>query len=491
MTSDISTVTLTIINAEKLLSGGAAMFTFSRRGGAVGSGKINDWVLRDRQGLVQTKHCQISFIDNLFCLTDLSGATFMNSSSMAIGVNHQARLNDNDRIQVGPFVIRVSFDSQQIDTTSGHRSLETLFESEQMLSWSVDGSDADIIDIDTPMIDDPLSALAELQASDNSTQDYINIEDATHDKEPSRSEYLSAQDQQWIGQSITYQADNVRNQDAAIELKSVRINQECGAQPRPKATARQIHNPIDLLKDTTSEENIAMNSNELDELEKEIEKGFAAHSESSSMHDTDPALNGQPNHMVTGPMLKGLGVSTQKGDDFTEMHQLSEEIGASLKAAIKGLLSLHQQVRDSRYGQMNKNLQPIEDNPLRLGLSYEKTVETLFENDRSMVHLSAPAAIEESLKTVKDHNQAVQEATTAALNQIVQAFSPEVLLRRFKHYRRSTQSEENSTEAWAWKMYQNYYRELMSSRQHGFEKLFWEVFDQAYDRSLRQKQQEF
>ena len=38
---------------------------------------------------------------------------------------------------------------------------------------------------------------------------------------------------------------------------------------------------------------------------------------------------------------------------------------------------------------------------------------------------------------------------------------------------------------WAWGMYTHYYDELASARQRGFEKLFWEVFEQAYDRALR------
>ena len=39
-------------------------------------------------------------------------------------------------------------------------------------------------------------------------------------------------------------------------------------------------------------------------------------------------------------------------------------------------------------------------------------------------------------------------------------------------------------------MYQHYYRELSSSRQQGFERLFQEVFEQAYDQQLRQLQRE-
>jgi len=34
-------------------------------------------------------------------------------------------------------------------------------------------------------------------------------------------------------------------------------------------------------------------------------------------------------------------------------------------------------------------------------------------------------------------------------------------------------------------MYGHYFDELMSSRQQGFDRMFWEVFDQAYDRAMR------
>lgn len=42
---------------------------------------------------------------------------------------------------------------------------------------------------------------------------------------------------------------------------------------------------------------------------------------------------------------------------------------------------------ESRFGTLNRNLQPIEDNPLRLGLSYEETIRTLYDADKSVVHL--------------------------------------------------------------------------------------------------------
>jgi type VI secretion system protein ImpI len=140
---------------------------------------------------------------------------------------------------------------------------------------------------------------------------------------------------------------------------------------------------------------------------------------------------------------------------------------------------------------MNRNLQPIEDNPLRLGLDYEETLKTMYDSSKSMVHLSAPSAISESLKNIRDHNDAVQQATTEALTQILAAFSPQVLMRRFNNYKRSNDGSAESDEAWAWKMYGSYYQELTSNRQKGFEKLFWEIFEQAYDKKIREKQLEF
>lgn len=206
--------------------------------------------------------------------------------------------------------------------------------------------------------------------------------------------------------------------------------------------------------------------------------------------NADTGIPSGSNHLVTAPLLRGLGTSAGNTDNMADMQVLAEEIGASLQSAIKGLLALHQQVQGSRYGMMNKNLQPIEDNPLRLGQTYEETVQTLFDSQRSAVHLSAPAAISESLRNVRHHNDAVLTATTEALGQILQAFSPDLLMRRFSAYRRPGQMQPESTDAWAWNMYKSYFSELTSGRQKGFEKLFWEIFDQAYDRTLRAQQRE-
>ena len=166
-----------------------------------------------------------------------------------------------------------------------------------------------------------------------------------------------------------------------------------------------------------------------------------------------------------------------------DINDILGEVGKTLKVAIDGLLALQQEQNSLS----DKHLRPIEDNPLRLNLDYSSTMDILFGNQKSPVHLSAPAAVSESLNNLLIHNEANKVAILSALTAILQAFSPAVLLSRFENYRRSNETKEKNA-AWAWEMYENYYQELTSTRQKGFEKLFWEVYAQAYDKSLRDHQ---
>ncbi|KJF79690.1 type VI secretion system-associated FHA domain protein TagH [Photobacterium angustum] len=455
---------LKVTNTRFLEPGLSATKEFSSAGGAIGSSSSSFWHLADRDGVLEPVHCQITMIDGCFCITDISNQTYINGASMPIGWHKHARLNENDVISIGPYFIRVSI---------GEACTENDKDIEEMLSKSTDidlfGDELDVTTKDQKAnVDDPLLALDQLKHK-------TEVESLITRNKPAVSlnnaQSLISECDSWIGDAQTIQADTENDTTSAITLSGF------------KSTLNADEKSSGYIATTLNSKELRMDDNTLDLLEEEMGRGFSG-SNNHSMVATDE------NHLLTGPLFRGLGVRTNNSDDLAEMQMLSEEMGASLQAAVKGLIELHQQVNTSRYGVMNKNLQPIEDNPLRLGLSYDETVQVMFDSQRSLVHLSAPAAIEESLRTVKDHNDAVHTAISEALNQIIQAFSPEVLMRRFLRYRRPGQSVGESPEAWAWEMYQSYHKELTSNRQHGFEKLFWEIFDQSYDKNLRDKQQE-
>ena len=190
-------------------------------------------------------------------------------------------------------------------------------------------------------------------------------------------------------------------------------------------------------------------------------------------------------HLAVTPLLRGLGGSlavrnSQDADDFLE------EAGRTLQAAIKGLLELQQR----RNSLSDKHLRPLEDNPLRLNMDYATALDVLFAEGKSPVHLAAPAAVSESLRNIRHHEEANHAAIVESLRVLLDAFSPQSLVRRFVQYRRSHELRKPLDDAEAWQMYCDYYDELASSRQQGFEMLFNEVYAQVFDRVLREKQRE-
>lgn len=190
-------------------------------------------------------------------------------------------------------------------------------------------------------------------------------------------------------------------------------------------------------------------------------------------------------HLAIAPLLRGLGSSlvvqnSQDADGFLE------EVGRALRAAIQGLLDLqHKQNSLS-----DKHLRPLEDNPLRLNMDYASVMGVMFDEGKSPVHLAAPAAIGESLQNIRHHEEANLAAIDEALRVMLDAFSPQSLMRRFVQYRRSHELRQPLDDAGAWRMYCHYYDELASDRQQGFSMLFDEVYAQVYDRVLREKQKE-
>lgn len=522
---------LMVSNTKELEPGLTPSCEFTEEGGVIGSSPSAFWVLQDQSRDVQGSHCEILVYDSHFCVKDLSGKTYVNGATMPIGVGKMAQITTKDSLKIGVYELMVVSGVSHSSMSSHNQSLEQLFiEDAALVKGDPDSVESLSVPEEITYID-PLDVLDGGDTAAKSERLYAEEEEKLSDDQIEANRLLADEEPE-SREKPTLQADSEYEISSAIKLKKrSRFNpfsffsksdpaeseQEStnsksdaeklepnisnsspvtgaesaavSAKSNPVETSQpSTHTYDQLLAEETGAQNAfrtegyKMDDKTLDLLEEEIAQ--------NEQFKADMPLGDENNHLLSGPLFRGLGVSVTPSHHSGDVQMTSEEMGAALQAAVKGLLDLHQHVDNSRYGVINKNLQPIEDNPLRLGMSYEDTVKTLFNTNPGAVHLSAPSAISESLKNQKDHNDVVQMATTLALGQIVRAFSPEVLMKRFENYRRSYQTPEQNTDAWAWEMYQSYYKELTSDRQQGFEKLFWEVFDQAYDRLLREKQME-
>ncbi len=448
-------ITLVVINSERLEGRSTSSHVFHETGGSLGSGAGDDWLLQDHAGRIRPGHAQIQRQDGRFCLIDRSGHTFINHATLPLGRDRRVALRDGDELRLGEYHLRVHLGDRQA-SQPGTQPLTALINEEQE---ALAGQGMPLVQVSSaagmmpPRHDDPLEALGEatpgashrdpLTALEHPDEEAIDFTDPLLDE---------------LEGATTVAADY---------------------HPRGRHETVRTEPTIRRHEDTT-EMNREMDERLLNDLERSVGEQLE-----DRWQEATPVATG---HVGADPLLRALGADLRFRDS-EEQQAFLEEAGNTLRAAIDGLQALHQAQDDSRYPLRDRRLQPIEDNPLRLGQPYGETVETLFSARRSPVHLSAPAAVAECLAHQGQHQAAVEEAIGQALQSILDAFAPDALLKRFHAYRGAGNRLEDEG-GWAWEMYRHYYQELNSGRQQGFAKLFWEVFEQAYDQSVRRQQRE-
>jgi len=437
---------LTVTNPGSTRSGAGIEHSFGPQGGSIGTAESDTWQLSAHRTGAVPGHAEIRLLDGGYCLIDRSGRTYINSATQPVGRGRRARLNQGDTVSIGRYRLRAELlaggltdgpAGQELEPREAveDRKLVDIAEGELARGG---GRESDM------QVAEPLEGLVPVAAQTASSDPMLHWQD-----EPTRADQeectLMASERAWFAAETDVTDEYRENRDVAMGLPA-----------RKGERDRMSQTNTDAREQRRGETNL---------------------------HQSDQSRK----HISATPLMQGMGTGLNFADS-DGMQLFLEEVGQTLKATIEGLLALHLG-EDSRHQALRTRLQPIEDNPLRLGGDYEETVQTLFASERSPVHLSAPAAVQESLQSLNHHQRATREAISEALDAILHAFSPEALLRRFHGYRRGLQQNEDEGR-WAWDMYQHYYRELKSSRQQGFERLFQEVFDQAYDKHLRQLQRE-
>ncbi len=109
-------IALNVVNSQLLESGLVPHTRMNKDGGLIGAGPGCEWVLRDRERTIGDYFCRILWLDGHFCIEDLCGRVFLNGSTVELGRDRKARLNENDHIAIGPYKVRVTLlDSEQAD----------------------------------------------------------------------------------------------------------------------------------------------------------------------------------------------------------------------------------------------------------------------------------------------------------------------------------------------------------------------------------------
>lgn len=107
------TLTLLIRNAASLDNGMPVEFVLHRRGAIIGRAPTCDWSLPDPRNHISSRHCEITFSDNAYLLTDIStNGTFLKGAGDRLAGPH--RIAHGDVFEIGHYELAASL--------SGHAS---------------------------------------------------------------------------------------------------------------------------------------------------------------------------------------------------------------------------------------------------------------------------------------------------------------------------------------------------------------------------------
>lgn len=459
---------LRIKNPRELEHGSLPSFAFEQNRATIGSGAA-DWCLYASDGSVESMHAEINRMDGQFTLVDLCGQTYINDHCDALGRMHIVALRDTDVIRIGKYQISVNIGDQEVAAAYNVNHLRELEVGQLFLSQA----DKDWMDA---MPDAPVGQ--EVKSSDGHQvlQQFLQNTDPYIANNPlhvmQASEARAAHEPDELERMLIPRFAMPPEPMAHMETST-------SASITLKPVPRSLMAPEDQPQQTKPQDNLGVKVM-MDDEYKDANKN-ASPSERQAAARPAQAVD----HIVSGPLINSLGVQMEEMDT-EQAHHFLHQSGSALQAAIQGLLALYQTDKENKINLalLGRSYQAIEDNPLRMGMSYEDTVNALFSPHKSRVHLAPEHAIEESMQNVRDSQLALIQAIQESLRQLLQAFAPEHLEKRFAHYRH--QQEAGVTDdAWSWKMYQDYFAEMASSRQTGLEKMFWEIFEQSYDRAMR------
>ncbi len=282
MQHELDQLTLVVINSEQLEAGVTPEFTFTNNRGVIGSSRSAHWLLKDSETNIKERHCEIVEIDNSVCVRDLSGLTYINGSSMAIGTGKMARLQHNDEIGIGRYRIRVIFNSGFASDDS-KTQLESLlrFENSVLLDMGFEMESEAFEQDNTQPMSDPIEMLDDVLGYSNDSELIQENEDCESNQ---WGHLLSADDSNPSDDTFASYQDNGTEISSSIYLtKTACRNKSVDPTPPNDSSGVEISHCKHFYKPNFQLNNDAfkglpMDENELSLVEDEVAKALSKQS---------------------------------------------------------------------------------------------------------------------------------------------------------------------------------------------------------------------
>ena len=419
---------------------------------SVGRSNKCDVVLPDKEKHVSSRHAELSLVDKILTVTDISSnGVFVNGNSVALGHGNSMGLSNGDTLHMGDFVVSVEL---RTDITATHAATDPFSQ---------------------PFPDDsPLSGVS-------SADPFDGLADMSTIAETDRDEQIDRLEDIGIGPSA-WEADSNTTEDPFADFLET-------ADPTPNAPS-----PIPTSipsQDTNDSDDWAGWLGELpdDVSKKQVSKNPDVATNEPEQYE--PAANIQPPEEaesdILSILLEAAGLD-QQAFAHVDRRSLALHIGKILNRSTQGMMLLLRS-RDEIKNAMRADitlLAPSGNNPLKFSTSVEAALESLMKPSATTGFDDAEKAIDKGLQDIKIHQLAMLEAMRSALHIALSQFDPKRLEQTARQSHPLASSLPLARQAKLWEQFQAQYSLIKSEAVDDFSDLFGRELRKAYESSVEQ-----
>lgn len=457
---------------------------------SIGRQKGNSLVLNDPENVVSSKHAEIEYRNDDYYITDTSTnhtlidhTDIPQSKSQTLKGGQSAKLNNNDLLTLGDYVIEVSITRQHVNAAPDDLSNRDDYENSNSLLESDDyvdsGSEDPFADIESEKED-----LLDQNPQNNNANDDFSFLDSIDD-----SDQMSADKRLPVTDSS----------DLFADIESVKENED----NLSHANAQDYEATDDFsFLDSIGKPDPLQAGNDIPNTDTkdpfaEIEPAIEGENHLSNKYNTattKPQKSAQqsPSNSDTGveleyilSFLKGAGIENSGIADTINAHTfylIGQLLNRSLQGAIQ-VLWARAKIK-SELGLEVTIVHGRGNNPLKFSPSAQESLIKLL-GPQGKAYMPANEAIDEAFSDIGAHEMAVMAGMRSALQDVLKRFNPEHLEQRLQKKSPISVKIPIHKQAMLWDLFQDLYDEIEKEAHDDFNRLFGRAFAKAYNDQLR------
>ncbi len=484
-------LTITLIKASDSINVAVSSMTFDIQGGTLGRGEENNWVLDDPELYLSSLHCEFSFENSRYYITDRStNGTFFNGSVDPIGKGSKLAVNNNDRFIIGNYEFSITVQEQGAGIGSASSPFSSSGESAPPVTGgslftsddSFTGFANSPFDGDVPeasplfgspgTIDsDPLAALDKARGGSMAATG----EPASAALGDLFSSATHSDGANPLNQQLDWPEPIPSSNNAADNLipDDWDIDEPVAAKPTPGPVESALPAPPPAVEPSARER----------ALEIVNQKLLAEIEALKTSRDKQQAVS-RNDENVDMTFINALGFAERKLSS-AEINQINQIAGELIREMISGMMKVLGS-RSSIKNEFRMNvttIQPVENNPLKFSANVDDALENMFLK-KGNAFKQPLDSVHEGFESIAEHQVAIIAGIREAFKTVIERFDPLTLEERFKK-QGSGGILPGSQKAKNWEAYLHYYDELAGDIDRSFQYLFGDGFVRAYEDQLQ------